>query len=113
MVHDPLLILGIFSMFHIPFDLKALAALLAVIGYSLNDTIVVFDRIREVKGKSPNLTEEIRPPPPRWWCCCRNNSVAWGCSEEQLVVVGVEAAILLLISSRTLWGSMITLLDVL
>lgn len=47
LIHDPLLILGIFSFYHIDFDLKALAALLAVIGYSLNDTIVVFDRVRE------------------------------------------------------------------
>jgi len=47
LIHDPLLILGIFSFWHITFDLKALAALLAVIGYSLNDTIVVFDRVRE------------------------------------------------------------------
>lgn len=47
LIHDPLLILGVFAMFHIEFDLKALAALLAVIGYSLNDTIVVFDRVRE------------------------------------------------------------------
>ena len=47
LIHDPMLILGIFSLFHIEFDLKALAALLAVIGYSLNDTIVVFDRVRE------------------------------------------------------------------
>jgi preprotein translocase subunit SecF len=47
LIHDPVLILGIFSMFHIEFDLKALAGLLAVIGYSLNDTIVVFDRVRE------------------------------------------------------------------
>ncbi len=47
LIHDPLLILGVFSFFHIPFDLKALGALLAVIGYSLNDTIVVFDRVRE------------------------------------------------------------------
>lgn len=47
LVHDPILILGIFSMFGIEFDLKALAGLLAVIGYSLNDTIVVFDRVRE------------------------------------------------------------------
>ena len=42
-----MLILGVFSWFGIEFDLKALAALLAVIGYSLNDTIVVFDRVRE------------------------------------------------------------------
>ncbi len=47
LIHDPLLILGVFAYWHIEFDLKALAAILAVIGYSLNDTIVVFDRVRE------------------------------------------------------------------
>lgn len=47
LIHDPVLILGIFALFHVEFDLKALAGLLAVIGYSLNDTIVVFDRVRE------------------------------------------------------------------
>ncbi|MDP3267769.1 MAG: protein translocase subunit SecF [Legionella sp.] len=47
LIHDPVLILGIFALFGIEFDLKALAGLLAVIGYSLNDTIVVFDRVRE------------------------------------------------------------------
>jgi len=47
LIHDPILILGIFSFFHIEFNLTALAAVLAVIGYSLNDTIVIFDRIRE------------------------------------------------------------------
>jgi preprotein translocase subunit SecF len=47
LIHDPMLILGVFSWFGIEFDLKALAAVLAVIGYSLNDTIVVFDRVRE------------------------------------------------------------------
>lgn len=47
LVHDPVLILGVFALFGIEFDLKALAGLLAVIGYSLNDTIVVFDRVRE------------------------------------------------------------------
>lgn len=47
LIHDPVLILGIFAWFGIDFDLKALAGLLAVIGYSLNDTIVVFDRVRE------------------------------------------------------------------
>ena len=45
--HDVLITLGIFSIFFWEFDLTVLAALLAVIGYSLNDTIVVFDRIRE------------------------------------------------------------------
>jgi len=47
LIHDPMLILGVFAWFGIEFDLKALAAVLAVIGYSLNDTIVVFDRVRE------------------------------------------------------------------
>ena len=47
LVHDVLLTLGFFSVLQIPFDLAVLAAMLAVIGYSLNDTIVVFDRIRE------------------------------------------------------------------
>jgi preprotein translocase subunit SecF len=47
LIHDPVLILGVFALFGLEFDLKALAGLLAVIGYSLNDTIVVFDRVRE------------------------------------------------------------------
>jgi len=47
LMHDVIIILGVFSFFQIEFDLTVLAALLAVIGYSLNDTIVVADRIRE------------------------------------------------------------------
>jgi len=46
-LHDPILVLGIFSVTQTPFDLTVVAAILAVIGYSLNDTVVVFDRIRE------------------------------------------------------------------
>ncbi len=46
LIHDPVLILGIFSFFHLEFNLIVLAAVLTVIGYSLNDTIVVYDRIR-------------------------------------------------------------------
>ncbi|MBX7274128.1 MULTISPECIES: protein translocase subunit SecF [Stutzerimonas stutzeri subgroup] len=45
--HDVIVVLGVFSFFQISFDLTVLAAVLAVIGYSLNDTIVIFDRIRE------------------------------------------------------------------
>ena len=45
--HDVLISLGIFSIFNLTFDLSVLAALLAVVGYSLNDSIVVSDRIRE------------------------------------------------------------------
>ena len=47
LIHDVTITLGIFSILQLDFDLSVLAALLAVIGYSLNDTIVVFDRIRE------------------------------------------------------------------
>ena len=47
LIHDVLIVLGFFSIFYIGFNLTVLAALLAVIGYSLNDTIVVSDRIRE------------------------------------------------------------------
>ncbi|MCU7932004.1 MAG: protein translocase subunit SecF [Candidatus Thiodiazotropha sp. (ex Codakia rugifera)] len=47
LVHDVLITIGFFALFQVDFDLPVLAAVLAVIGYSLNDTIVVFDRIRE------------------------------------------------------------------
>ena len=47
LIHDVLITLGIFSFFQLTFDLSVLAAILAVVGYSLNDTIVIFDRIRE------------------------------------------------------------------
>lgn len=47
LIHDVLITLGFFSVFQLEFDLTVLAAILAVIGYSLNDTIVVYDRIRE------------------------------------------------------------------
>ena len=47
LVHDVIITLGVFSILQLEFDLSVLAAILAVIGYSLNDTIVVFDRIRE------------------------------------------------------------------
>ncbi|MGB2129935.1 MAG: protein translocase subunit SecF [Marinobacterium sp.] len=47
LVHDVLIVLGFFSLLQVEFDLTVLAAVLAVIGYSLNDTIVVYDRIRE------------------------------------------------------------------
>ena len=47
LIHDVLITVGIFSLLQLQFDLSVLSALLAVIGYSLNDTIVVYDRIRE------------------------------------------------------------------
>lgn len=47
LIHDVIIVLGVFSLLRLDFDLTVLAAVLAVIGYSLNDTIVVADRIRE------------------------------------------------------------------
>jgi len=47
LIHDVIVTIGILSFFQITFDLTVLAAVLAIIGYSLNDTIVVFDRVRE------------------------------------------------------------------
>lgn len=52
LLHDVLIVVGIFSLFSIEFDLTTMAAVLAVLGYSLNDTIVVYDRIRENIRKS-------------------------------------------------------------
>ena len=60
LVHDVIIVVGIFSLIQIEFDLTVLAALLAVIGYSLNDTIVVSDRIREnIRSMDAERTEEI------------------------------------------------------
>ncbi len=47
LIHDPIIILGVFSAFQLEFTLTTLAAVLAVIGYSLNDTVVIYDRVRE------------------------------------------------------------------
>ena len=58
LIHDVVITVGMFSIFQWPFDLPVLAAVLAVIGYSLNDTIVVFDRIRENFLKIRKATAE-------------------------------------------------------
>jgi preprotein translocase subunit SecF len=47
LLHDVIIVIGVFALFGLEFDLTVLAAILAVIGYSLNDTIVVYDRVRE------------------------------------------------------------------
>ncbi len=72
LLHDVLITLGIVALCHwltgplgflmiedFKMDLIMVAAFLTIIGYSLNDTIVVFDRIREVRGKSPRLTSAM------------------------------------------------------
>jgi preprotein translocase subunit SecF len=57
LIHDVVIVLGVFSIFRMTFDLNVLAAVLAVVGYSLNDTIVVSDRVREnfriMRAESP------------------------------------------------------------
>jgi preprotein translocase subunit SecF len=58
LAHDVIITLGVFSLFSLDFDLTVLAALLAVIGYSLNDTIIVFDRVRENFRKMRKGTSE-------------------------------------------------------
>ena len=60
LIHDVIIVVGIFSLIQIEFDLTVLAALLAVIGYSLNDTIVVSDRIREnLRSMDSDSTHDI------------------------------------------------------
>ena len=59
LIHDVLIVFGIFSIFSIDFDLTVLAAVLAVIGYSLNDSIVVSDRIRENFRKKRESDPEV------------------------------------------------------
>ncbi len=51
LVHDSIITIGVFAMFQIPFSMPIIAAIMTIIGYSVNDTIVVFDRIRENQGK--------------------------------------------------------------
>lgn len=53
--HDVLIVLGIFSFSHFEFTLQTVAAMLAVIGYSVNDTVVVYDRVREHESMNPAL----------------------------------------------------------
>ena len=63
LAHDAIVTVGFFSIFGLPFDLTVVAAVLAVIGYSLNDTVVAFDRIREnfflLRGKTAEESMNI------------------------------------------------------
>jgi preprotein translocase subunit SecF len=61
LVHDIVLTIGVFSLLQIRFDLAIIAALLTIVGYSLNDTVVVFDRVREnlIKFKKRPLSEVL------------------------------------------------------
>jgi preprotein translocase subunit SecF len=88
LAHDPIIIMGIFSIFGISFDLTTLAALLAVVGYSLNDTIVVFDRARENFLKPKN--EEMSP------ASIMNNSISQTLSRTLITSFLTFTAILVL-----------------
>ncbi|MEI4486866.1 protein translocase subunit SecF [Frigidibacter sp. MR17.14] len=59
LIHDVLITVGVFSLFQLKFDLTIIAALLTIVGYSINDTVVVFDRLREnlIKFKTTPLRE--------------------------------------------------------
>ena len=61
LIHDPIVILGVFAWFQLEFTLTTLAAILAVIGYSLNDTVVIYDRVRENfrKMRKANVIEVV------------------------------------------------------
>lgn len=81
LAHDTILTLGLLALLEVPFDLTVLAAVLAMIGYSLNDTIIIYDRIREnfrvlrkaslVENIDISVTQTLlrtmpRRSPPRW-----------------------------------------------
>jgi preprotein translocase SecF subunit len=83
-LHDVIIILGFFAFFQWEFSLAVLAAVLAVLGYSVNESVVIFDRIREnfrryrKMNTRRSLTTPSRPPSavpssptvrPRSWCC--------------------------------------------
>ena len=59
LVHDVFITIGVFALFQIKFDLSIIAALLTILGYSINDTVVVFDRLREnlIKYKTMALRD--------------------------------------------------------
>ena len=59
LIHDVLIALSAVALFGYKIDLPMIAAFLTLIGFSVNDTIVIFDRVRELKGKSPNLTARL------------------------------------------------------
>ncbi len=56
LVHDVILVIGLYSLLNIEFNLSSIAAILTVIGYSINDSVVIFDRIRETMRKYKKLT---------------------------------------------------------
>ena len=70
LVHDAILTMGFFAATQIDFNLSSIAAILTIIGYSLNDTVVIFDRIREILRKlqadAAAATSSTSPSTRRW-----------------------------------------------
>lgn len=94
--HDAVVTVGVFSLFQLPFDLSVLAAVLAVIGYSLNDTIVVFDRIRD------NFRTIRRGTPLEVMDLAINETLSRTINTSGVTMLVVIA--LLLFGGETLWG---------
>jgi len=95
-LHDPILVLGVFSVTQTKFDLAVVAAILAVIGYSLNDTVIVFDRIRE------NFEKNRRLPPDQTLDNAINQTLSRTIMTK--VVTSIVIVALLLLGGETLRG---------
>jgi preprotein translocase subunit SecF len=95
-LHDPILVLGVFSVTQTKFDLPVVAAVLAVIGYSLNDTVVVFDRIRE------NFEKNRRMPPDQTLDGAINQTLSRTIMTK--VVTSIVVVALLLLGGSSLRG---------
>lgn len=95
-MHDPILVLGVFSVTQTKFDLAVVAAILAVIGYSLNDTVIVFDRIRE------NFEKNRRQPPQDTLDRAINDTLSRTIMTK--VVTSIVVVALLLLGGETLRG---------
>ena len=96
LVHDTSLTLGMFALFQLEFDLKIIAAILTVIGYSLNDTIVVYDRIRE------NLKKYRKMPLPELLDLSVNETLARTVMTSLTILIVLVA--LLFLGPESLFG---------
>jgi preprotein translocase subunit SecF len=96
LVHDTSLTLGMFALFHLEFDLKIVAAILTIIGYSLNDTIVVYDRIRE------NLKKYRKMPLPELLDLSVNETLARTVMTSMTILIVLVA--LLFLGPPSLFG---------
>ncbi len=98
-LHDVVIILGFFAFFQWEFSLAVLAAVLAVLGYSVNESVVIFDRIRENFRRyrkmntvadhrqrdhlAPSAAPSSPTAPPRSWCCRCCCSAARRCTTSR------------------------------